>query len=364
MTRPPQLPEEVLEKFILGFEGKSLPDELRAYLAQGLGGVILFPRNFSSPENLWSLTQEIRRVAGRPVLIGVDQEGGTRFSLPEPFTQWVSPEELGRLGDTDLVERQAKAIARELAAVGCNLNFAPMLDLHLQPESPVTKGRSFGCDPAKVASFGAAFARGLDEGGVLACAKHFPGHGDTVIDPHLDLPVFQESRKRLRKAELVPFAAAIAAEVPFFMTAHISLPAVDADWPASLSREVLSGILREDMGCGGIVLADDLGMGALSRRWAPAVSAVRTFLAGSDMALICHDWNSVRPALAAVAMALDHAEFDSELWKESRTRIAKLKTHLKNAGEKMPPLSVVGCAEHGELVLETRAKLKSPAAAS
>ncbi len=364
MTRPPELPQEVLEKFILGFEGKSLPDELRGYLAQGLGGVILFPRNFSSAEDLRSLTTEIRRAAGRPVLIGIDQEGGTRFSLPEPFTQWVSPEDLGRLGDASLVERQAKAIARELSAVGCNLDFAPMLDLHLQLESPVTKGRSFGSDPAKVASLGSAFARGLAGGGVLACAKHFPGHGDVAIDPHLDLPMFGGSRERLRKAELVPFAAAIAAEVPFLMTAHISLPAVDADWPASLSREVLTGILRQEMGYRGIVLADDLGMGAVSRRWAPRESAVWTFLAGSDMALICHDWNSVRPALEAVTTALDRNEFESQLWKRTRTRIAELKARLKNAGEELPPLSVVGCAEHKELVRETRTKLKSPAAAS
>jgi beta-N-acetylhexosaminidase len=364
MTHPPQLPEEVLEKFILGFEGKFLPDELRGYLAQGLGGVIIFPRNFSTVEELHALTNEIRRAAGRPVLIGIDQEGGTRFSLPEPFTQWVSPEELGRLGDAGLVERQARAMAQELRAVGLNVDFAPMLDLHLHPESPVTKGRSFGSDPAKVARLGSAFARGLAEGGVLACAKHFPGHGDAVIDPHQDLPVFRESGERLRKTELVPFAAVIAAGVPFLMTAHISLPAVDAEWPASLSGEVLSFILRGEMRYGEIVLADDLGMGAISRRWAPAECAVRTFLAGSDMALICHDWNSVRPAIESVARALDRNEFDSEHWKESRARIAQLKTRLKNAGEEMPPLSVVGCAEHKELVRETRAKLKSLIAAS
>jgi beta-N-acetylhexosaminidase len=364
MTRPPQLPREVLEKFILGFEGRSLPDELRKYLAAGLGGVILFPRNFSAADELNSLTREIRRVAGGPVSIGIDQEGGTRFSLPEPFTQWVSPEQLGRLDDADLVERQARALARELSAVGCNLNFAPMLDLRLQPNSPVTKGRSFGCDPEKVARLGAASARGLAAGGVLACAKHFPGHGDTAIDPHLDLPVFRGSGERLRKTELVPFAAAIAAGVPMIMTAHISLPAVDADWPASLSHKLLSGILREEMGYGGIILADDLGMGAIAKRWTPAEAATRTFAAGSDMALICRDWKLVRPALKGVAKAFVDGRFDREAWNSSRTRIGALRDSLKNSKLKKQPLSAVGCAEHRELVREIRERLNSQPAPS
>jgi len=364
MTRPPQVPREVLEKFILGFEGRSLHHELRAYLAEGLGGVILFPRNFSTADELHSLTDEIRRAAGYPVAIAIDQEGGTRFSLPEPFTQWVSPEQLGRLDDADLVKRQSRALARELSVVGCNLDFAPMLDLHLQPNSPVTTGRSFGSDPKKVARLGAACARGLVAGGVLACAKHFPGHGDTAIDPHLDLPVFHGSRERLRKTELVPFAAAIAAKVPMIMTAHISLPAVDPDWPASLSHSALSQILREEMGYAGIILADDLGMGAIGKRWTPAEAASRTFLAGSDMALICHDWKLVRPALKGVAKALANGEFDREAWNSSRARIGALKSSLKNSREKNQPLSVVGCIEHRELARESRTKLDALPTAS
>src|SRR5712692_8732683 len=133
----------LLSRFLLGFEGTALPDELHDWLAHGLGGVAIFRRNWTSVEGLRNLTGEIRRAAGRPALIGIDQEGGTKFSLPEPFTEWPPPAELGRLGDAALVQQMARTIARELRAAGCNLNFAPMLDLHMNPGSPVTTRRSF-----------------------------------------------------------------------------------------------------------------------------------------------------------------------------------------------------------------------------
>jgi beta-N-acetylhexosaminidase len=351
-----QVPEEVLEKFILGFEGRTLPGTLGEYLAAGLAGVILFPRNFSSPEELFSLTQEIRRAGGRPVLIGIDQEGGTRFSLPAPFTQWVSPEELGRIGDAKLVERQARAMAKELRATGVNLDFAPMLDLHLQPQSPVTKGRSFGSHPQKAGELGAASARGLAAEGILACAKHFPGHGDTVIDPHEDLPRFDGALERLREMELVPFRCAISAGVPLIMTAHISLPQVDPELPASLSRKILDGILREDLKFGGAILADDLGMGAIAKRWPIGEAAARAFSAGSDLALICHNWTLVRPALEGAAQVFARREFAEADWTASRERIGHLRRSLKAEAQVTGSLEVIGCVEHSELVREIRAR--------
>jgi beta-N-acetylhexosaminidase len=358
MARRSQVPEEVLEKFILGFEGHFLTDELRVYLSSGLAGVILFPRNFSTVEGLHTLTAEIRAAAGRPVLIGIDQEGGTRFSLPEPFTQWPSAEELGQLNDEELVQLQARALARELRAVGFNLDFAPMLDLHLQPQSPVTRGRSFGSDLKKVARLGAAFVHGLALENILACAKHFPGHGDTATDPHQDLPTFSGTLGRLRSMELVPFAGAISADVPLIMTAHILLPEVDKDWPASLSETLLETILRKEMGFGGLILADDLGMGAVAKRWSAADAAVRTFQAGSDLALLCHDWNMAKSTFQAVASSLENREFDRGKWNASRERIARIRKIVSMASQDAPPLGVIGCTEHRELVETMRERIK------
>lgn len=363
MTPPTQVSAEVLEKLIVGFQGRELPSVLRDLLVQGLGGVVLFPRNFSGAAELKLLTAEIQRAAGQPVLIGIDQEGGTRFSLPAPFTQWVSPEELGKLDDSELVETQAAALARELRSVGCNLDFAPMLDLHSHPNSPVTLGRSFGSDPQKVSRLGAAFARGLAKEGILACAKHFPGHGDATVDPHLDLPIFRGDLERLMSTELVTFMELISAKVPMIMTAHIFLPEIDAKFPASLSRKILHGILR-DADFDGVILADDLAMGAIAKVRAPAESAVLTFQAGSDMALICHDWNLVVPTIERLSSARNRGEFDQDEWEASHRRIERLQQKLRSEKEPIPALDVVGCAEHRAIVEKIRSQLNRKLAQS
>jgi beta-N-acetylhexosaminidase len=341
---------------MLGFDGDTLPAELAGYLERGLAGVVLYPRNFRNVERLRELAAEIRSAAGRPVLIGIDQEGGTRFALKEPFTAWPSAAELGRVGDLELVNQVARAMAIELRAVGCNLNFAPMLDLHVNPESPVTKDRSFGADPELVAKMGVAFDQGLRGGGVLSCAKHFPGHGDAVVDPHHDLPVFAGTMERLESAELVPFVAAIAAGVPLVMTAHILLPQIDPERPASLSRKMLDGVLRQSMGFAGVILADDLGMGAIARRYGPGEAAIETLRAGTDIAMLCHDWTAVAPAFAAVRNARDEGRFDEAEWRASLERIERVCAHAEPPGPDSP-LEILGCDEYRALAAAIRARL-------
>jgi beta-N-acetylhexosaminidase len=348
--------DSVLARFMLGFQGHSLSSELTDYLAEGLAGVVLYPRNFPSVERLRELTTEIRGAAGRPVLIGIDQEGGTRFALREPFTAWPSAADLGRIGDSALTEQVARAMAVELRAVGCNLNFAPMLDLHVNQDSPVTKDRSFGADPRQVARMGVAFDRGLRAGGVLSCAKHFPGHGDAVVDPHLDLPVFMGTLERLESVELHPFAAAVAAGVPMVMTAHIQLPQIDPENPASLSRILLDGILRRRLGFEGVILADDLGMGAIARKYGPGEAAVQTLRAGTDIAMLCHDWPAVAQAIAAVKKAHREDAFEKAEWSASLDRIERV---TAKAALPAPdsPLEILGCDEFRALAARARARL-------
>ncbi len=358
MPRQPEseIDASVLAKFVLGFPGISLPEELREWLAQGLGGVAIFQRNWTSVEGLCELTSQIRRAAGKSVLIGIDQEGGTRFSLPEPFTQWPSPSELGRLNDPEAVAQVARAMARELRAVGINLNFAPMLDLHLNPESPVTKIRSFGANAQRVGQRGAAFVRGLAAKGVLACAKHFPGHGDAQVDPHEDLPVFQGNIERLHRVELVPFAEAIAAGVSVVMTAHILLPKIDPERPASLSRRMMTEVLRQKMGFAGVILADDLGMGAIARRYGAGEAAIATFQAGTDVAALCHDWSAARPAMETVARARERRQFNDKEWKASCARVERASAAAESGSREAPSLDVVGCGEHRALAKEIRGR--------
>lgn len=347
----------MLARFMLGFDGDSLPGELAEYLAEGLAGVVLYQRNFKNAVGLRDLTQTIQRAAQRPVLIGIDQEGGTRFALRAPFTAWPSAAELGRLGDPESVEQVARAMAMELRAVGCNLNFAPMLDLHVNSESPVTKDRSFGADPYLVAKLGAAFDRGLRSAGVLSCAKHFPGHGDAAVDPHLDLPVFAGTMERLESTELVPFAAAIASGVPLMMTAHILLPQIDPENPASLSRVMLDSVLRGRLRFAGVILADDLGMGAIAKRYGPGEAAVRTLRAGTDIAMLCHDWSAVAPAIAAVRRAKEEGRLDEKEWSASLDRVERACVQAEGSTPE-PSIEILGCNENRRLSEGIRARLR------
>jgi beta-N-acetylhexosaminidase len=348
---------EALHRLLLGFHGNAVPPEIAEMLRGGLSGVAIYPRNFSSPEQLRALTDALRRAAGGPILIGIDQEGGTKFSLPQPFTQWPSPADLGRLGDAALVEEISRAIAIELRAAGVNTDFAPMLDLAVNPKSPVTKGRSFGRDPGEVGRLGAAFLRGLAAGGIFGCAKHFPGHGDTSLDPHLDLPTFDGTREQLQREELVPFAAAIAAGTPMIMTAHILLPKIDPQFPASISPIVLDGILRRDLGYEGVILADDLGMGALARRYGCGDSAVLALQAGTDIAMLCHDSSLIAGAMDAITAALEAGRFDPAKWAASGRRIARLREQVAATETPAPALSVIGCREHLLLARKVKDRL-------
>ena len=326
-------------------------------LADGLAGVAIYPRNYRSPADLRALTDQIRRAARDPVLIGIDQEGGTRFALDEPFTRWPSPPELARIGDATLVETTAYSIALELRAAGVNVDFAPMLDLAINPDSPVTMDRSFGGNPAEVARFGVAFVRGLTAGGVLGCAKHFPGHGDAAIDPHRDLPSFQGSLDRLSQRELVPFAAVIEQRVSLIMTAHILLPRIDPTVPASLSKRIVRDLLRTEMHYTGVIIADDLGMGAISRAYGTGESAIKAFEAGTDVNMLCHNWSAVPLGIEAAQRAFDAGTLDAAAHETARQRIARLREQIESGPSETPPIEVIGCASHRALAAEIRSRL-------
>jgi beta-N-acetylhexosaminidase len=356
-------PRELLERFpvarrfMAGFEGTRLPREVRQLLEQGLAGIALYPRNFKSASGLAALTAEIREAARGNVLIGIDQEGGTKFSLPHPFTQWPAPEEFGEMGDGEAVRAAARAIGRELAACGCNLNFAPMLDIHVNPASPVTQRRSFGPDPELVGRMGVAFHAGLAESGVLSCAKHFPGHGDAEVDPHEELPVFHGTHARLERVELVPFAAAIAAGVPIVMTAHILLPRIHAERPASLSRAIQIGVLRNKLGFRGLILADDLGMGAIARQFNAGAAAIAAFAAGADVAMLSHNWSQVEVAINEVGEAIGSGKLALDEWEHAGLRIERALTQAAKLAKH--PVSTIGCPAHRSLAEQLHSRLES-----
>ena len=271
-----------------GFAGLDPPDWLRRRLSEGLGGVVLFGRNVRDPEQLATLTAAIR--AERPeALIAIDEEGGdvTRLEA-DRGSSYPGNRALGVVDDVELTERVAAAIGADLREVGVNLDFAPVADVASNPHNPVIGVRSFGAEPELVARHVAAFVTGLQRAGVVACAKHFPGHGATAEDSHRELPLLDRDRDALLAEELVPFRAAVAAGVGAVMSAHIRVPAV-ADAPATLSSELLTGLLRTELGFGGLVVTDALEMGAISTTIGVEEGAVQALAAGADALCLGHD---------------------------------------------------------------------------
>jgi beta-N-acetylhexosaminidase len=215
--------------------------------------------------------------------VAIDQEGGRVARLKSPFTEWPPMATLGRSGDVALAGRFAAALAAELRSVGVTLDYAPVLDIHTNPKIQLIGDRALSEDPRQVAALGAAIIAGLQNNGVAACGKHFPGHGDTTVDSHLDLPLIEHPPDRIRRVECVPFQEAIRSGVAFIMTAHVLVPSFDEQKPATLSRRIVFDLLRDELGFGGVILSDDLEMKALAKdysipsrpswRFRPAVTA-------------------------------------------------------------------------------------------
>jgi len=275
---------------MIGFDGHVLPAGVAALLARGLGGVCLFARNIADPRQLRDLCRGVRVAAAAaglpPPLVAVDQEGGRVQRLRRISTIHPPMREVGA-GGTDAAREAGRALGGQVASFGFNLDFAPVLDVDSNPANPIIGDRSFSSDPAAVAACGAAFVEGMRSAGVIPCGKHFPGHGDASLDSHLDLPVIEADRETILLRELPPFEAAIRAGLPVVMTAHCVYPALDASVPATLSRPVVTGLLRERLGFEGCVVTDDLGMKAISERWLPDEVLRLGLDAGIDLFLHC-----------------------------------------------------------------------------
>jgi beta-N-acetylhexosaminidase len=277
---------------IVGFGGHDVPPDVRSLAREfDLGGVIFFARNVESPEQVADLSRQSQDLAGElPLWVSVDQEGGRVARLKRPFTEWPPMITLGRAGAATsdrLAQRFAKALAAELHAVGISLDYTPVLDVLTNPNNPVIGDRALAERAEDVARLGTVIIKTLQGEGIAACGKHFPGHGDTSVDSHHELPLIEHPPDRLDAVELVPFRAAIAADVASIMTAHILIPALDGERPATLSPAIVEGLLRQKLGYAGLVLSDDLEMKAISGRYGHSDATVQAIAAGCDAVLMC-----------------------------------------------------------------------------
>ncbi len=296
MTSPWQ-PGQLL---FAGFEGTRPPKDLVTLIEQGrIGGVILFTRNLGDPHEVAQLVTDLRRSAPAevPLTVAIDQEGGRVQRLREPWTQWPPMRQLGDVDDVELTAAFASALALELTATGIGLTFAPVMDVDTNPDNPVIGDRSFGADPARVCRHGVAMIERLQAMKIAACAKHFPGHGDTLQDSHLALPRLAHGLERLRQVELAPFAAAAKAQVAAMMSAHVVFEAIDPHRPATLSPDVMH-LLREELGFEGLVFSDDLEMKAIADHYSPKQFVAGALQAGVDALLVCRKLDLVQETLA------------------------------------------------------------------
>lgn len=316
---------------MLGFDGHTLTAEAAAILRDGAFGAILFARNFSDRDQVRELASAIKSVksgvSSRPIAVAVDHEGGRvqRFR-GSGFTDTQAMRDLGR--HPDGAEQRAHALGRlfaaELRPLGIDIDFAPVLDVDSNADNPVIGERSFSSDPELVARIGCALIEGLQSGGVAACGKHFPGHGDTDSDSHFDLARLSHSIQRLRAVELVPFHAAAKAGVASIMTSHILFTALDATRPATMSPAVLQDLLRGELGFGGVIVSDDLEMKAIASHFPMPDAAVDAVRAGCDLLLCCHTPSLQRAIIDALSKAIRDGSLARDIVDASHRRLAIL----------------------------------------
>lgn len=349
------LREHIGQLFMMGFTGTTVTKDLASFVkAYSPGGVIFFKRNLESVQQIVDLTNGLQKLSpGSPLLIAIDQEGGRVSRLPSEFTIFPPCEQLGQCNSYELAYSAAATIAKELRAVGINMNMAPVLDVNSNPENPVIGDRAFGATPEIVGEMGLATIAGLQENKVVACGKHFPGHGDTATDSHKVLPVVEADLHRLQDTEFPPFQQAIRFGVATLMTAHVLYRALDPEAPATLSSAVIQRLLREEFRYDGVVFTDDLEMHAIIDHDGIGEAAVRAFVAGCDVLLICKDQERVMAAMQAMEKAVQDGRITQERLEQSLVRVARLKTHYLQPYKAVTISDarlIVGCRSHKVLL--------------
>lgn len=358
MIRNMNLRQKIGQMLICGFHGTEAGGEVKRFVAEHqIGGVIYFARNVQSVRQAARMSSDLQRTArdsgNIPLWISIDQEGGMVARITEGVALMPGNMALAAAGSLELAYRSAYISGKELRALGINMNFAPVLDVNNNARNPVIGVRSFGESPQLVAEYGAKVIHGLQDANVAATAKHFPGHGDTAVDSHLDLPAVAHDRERIKQVELVPFRRAIAAGIDAIMSAHIYFPALEPKkLPVTLSRTVLTGLLREELAYEGVIMTDCMEMNAIAEHYGTVKAAVMAVEAGADTILISHRADLQVEAIDAIERAVRDGQLSEERIDASVRRLLALKAKRGVLKEQdvLPPEEIqVGSTEHREV---------------
>lgn len=344
------------QHFFIGISGHTLTAAEKEFIIENnIGGICLFGRNVAEPQQVADLCAEIQELHHQmadkvPLFIGIDMEGGRVHRLKAPFTQFPAVRRLGEIDNPTLTFNFAYRMGLELRAVGINLNFAPCADIFTNPANTVIGDRSFGSDPELVSRHVSAMIRGYLKSDVITCSKHFPGHGNTLLDSHYDLPVEKDATwESLNSRELEPFKKSVKAKTDMIMSAHIMYPQVDEKWPCTLSHKFLTEKLRGELRYRGLVITDDLGMKAMASHYGVEEIPVRALLAGADLLLYCNEPETPPLAIDAVLDAVVQGTLSRDQLHHSHQRILQFK---KERLQNWEPLShaeiasLVGNSEH------------------
>lgn len=343
---------------IIGISGTHLKEDEKKFIIENdIGGIILFDRNIQDPLQLRTLTEDIQNLrhhtkSKSPFYISIDMEGGRVQRLKTPFTKWPALRKLGQIDSPTASFNFAFQMGQELKAVGINLDFAPCVDIFSNPENKVIGDRSIGSDPELVAKHASALVRGYLKSEVIPCVKHFPGHGNTLLDSHEDLPVEFSDFDRLESVELIPFKKSFKARADLVMSSHILFKNIDPNWPVTLSEIFINQILKEKLRYRGLVITDDLGMKALTKLYSTEKIAVRALQAGVDILLYCNEPQSPPQAIEAIKKALSEQNLSEESLEKRIQNILQHKSeNIKNPAlmEKNMALNIIGHPEHFKL---------------
>lgn len=360
-----ELRKKVGQLLVVGFKGTTASEEIKELIREHhVGGIILFGRNIGTPQEILNLTSELQleaKKAGheRPLLICLDQENGVVRRLGEGTTILPGAMLLGATHQPENAYQVGLATGKELKALGVNWNLAPVVDVNNNPENPVIGVRSYGETAEKVSAFGRMAMKGMQAAGVMTTLKHFPGHGDTNVDSHLDLPVISHSIERLREIELVPFIESIREGADTIMSAHVYFPAIEdaPGVPATLSKKVITGLLREQLGFDGVVTTDCMEMNAIANTIGTAAGGVEAIKAGADLVMVSHLHHLQKDTINRIVDAVEAGEIDDSVIDAAVTRVERLKDKYihwdeLNLESDAPVPDVVGCEEHEQLADE------------
>ncbi|MFR2528996.1 MAG: glycoside hydrolase family 3 protein [Clostridium paraputrificum] len=331
------LEEKVGQMMFYGVNGTNVDDKVvNLFEDQHAGGIILYGhRNFwgSSLDNNVKYVNSIKKVNRQnsdiPLFIGFDEEGGSMSQLPQELMRTPSKGELGNTNDSSLATGIGAGTAKKLKLLGINTDFGTVLDINTNKNNPIIGVRSYGSTQEKVTEFGINELKAIQNEGVIPTVKHFPGHGDTEVDSHLGLPSLNHDLNRLKSTELVPFQTAINNGVDMVMTAHIMLPQIDKEYQATMSKKILTDLLRDEMGYKGVIITDDLEMQAISKNWDLGEAAIKSVEAGADILLVCHTIENQQKVYNAVVQGVNDGKIDENRIDESVRRILRLKYQYK-----------------------------------